>query len=91
MLTLLINATIGFIAAGVFASLLHSARLFLPMWQALRADLDACETAITYGVSVRVSEISAAPAPVHYADLWGQPVRRQSACLRPRSAEHAAV
>ena len=43
MLTLLIDAAIGFIAAGTLASLAQSARAFLPTWRRLREELAACE------------------------------------------------
>jgi len=53
MLTLLIDTTIGFIAAGTLASIGHSALSFLPTWQKLQADLKACDNPGMLQVTIR--------------------------------------
>jgi hypothetical protein len=63
MLSLLIDIAIGLVAAGTLASLIHSARLFLPVWRRLHADLAALDDHHTIRVSICEHEVSAFAAP----------------------------
>jgi hypothetical protein len=73
MLSILINATIGFIAAGTLASLVASARAIMPAWQKLSAQMEACRVETGVRVSVREME-SPLPAPAH-SELPISPLR----------------
>lgn len=99
MLTLAINGMTGLIAALVIASLLHSARAFLPAWRQLSAEVKRLEKGSVLKVTLREpgavdwERLSAPlpplatqgerPAPVV---LTPQPRRALPAALRPAAA-----
>jgi len=101
MLTLVINGMTGLIAALVIASLIQSARAFLPAWQKLSAEVARLEQGSVLHVSLRevgptdmarmAAQLDEQPAMMPVILTTPQPLIRQPRRAFPSPARHAAA